>query len=155
MSDPASSGDSAATAGAASPAASSGNPAPIGAFGAKGSGLARGKRPSAATAPASPAAPAGYQPSALEVIRPQSEYKNPFTGETSVAAPVVNEPSPAPAAEGRIESAPTPVAAPVPEAAPVASQPAPAPVAAAPESDLFPFQPEAAARTEPELLGCQ
>jgi len=126
----------AATAGPASPAASPGNSAPIGSFGtAKGSGLLRGKRPTppAASAAASPAASSGFQPSALEVIRHQSEYKNPFTGETSVAAPVVNEPAP--------QAAPTPSVAPVQEVAapvvaqPVAAQPAPAPVA----GELFPF----------------
>jgi len=142
MSDPATSGDSAATAGAAIPAASSGNPAPVGTFGAKGSGLARGKRPTPASAPATSAAPTGYQPSALEVIRPQSEYKNPFTGETSVPTPVVNEPAP--------QAAPAPVAAPVfAEAAASAPAPvataAPAAPAAAPAQagDLFPFTPAA------------
>ena len=134
MSDPATSGDSAATAGAASSAAPTGTPAPAGSFGAKGSGLARGKRPSPpAASPAVSAAPSGYQPSALEVIRTQSEYKNPFTGETSVPAPVVNEPSPALVVESR--PAPTPAPAPAPvvvaEAAPAPIAPAPAPRPAA------------------------
>src|SRR5688572_15557672 len=63
-------------------------PAGFGSFGAtRGSGLARGKRPSAATASASASAPAGFKPTALEVITSQTEYKNPFTGETSVSAP--------------------------------------------------------------------
>ena len=49
-----------------------------------------------------------------EVIKPQSEYKNPFTGETSAPAAVVNEPAPqaAPAAP-----APAPVSAPAPAVA--------------------------------------
>jgi len=152
MSEPATSGDSAATAGAATPAATSGNPAPAGSFGAKGSGLARGKRPSPAQAASATPAPAtGYQPSALEVIRPQSEYKNPFTGETSVASPVVNEPAP----QAAPAPVPAPAAVPVAEtpAAPVAaasSEPAPA---AAPSGDLFPFTPagEAAPAAKAEL----
>src|SRR5262245_43829351 len=62
----------------------SGTP-PAGSFGAtRGSGLARGKRPGASAAPASPAPATGYKPTAVEVIAPASEYKNPFTGETSV-----------------------------------------------------------------------
>ena len=141
MSDPVTSGDFAATASQAAPA---------GSFGAKGSGLARGKRPSpAAVSTAAPAAPSGYQPSALEVIRPQSEYKNPFTGETSVAAPVVNEPAPqaAPAPVAPIAFvAPAPVIVAAP--APVAVQPVAAPVAtpSAPADELFPFTPPAAER---------
>ena len=123
---------SGATAGSAASAASSGNPAAVGSFGAKGSGLARGKRPSPHAAPAAAsAAPSGYQPSALEVIRPQSEYKNPFTGETSV--PVVNEPA--------LQAAPVP--APAPVAVQVASvAPAPAPKS----NDLFPFADDAASK---------
>ncbi len=125
MSDPATSGEPsgapAATAGPASPAASPGNSAPIGSFGtAKGSGLLRGKRPTppAASAANAPAA-SGYQPSTIEVIRPQSEYKNPFTGETSVPAPVVNEPAPqaAPPPPPAAVVAPTPAPAVVPPAA--------------------------------------
>jgi len=139
MSDPATSGDSAATAGAAFPAASSGTPAPAGSFGAKGSGLARGKRPShAAASTAAPAAPSGYQPSALEVIRPQSEYKNPFTGKTSVAAPIVNEPAPQAA-----PAAPVIAAAPAPVVSQPVAEPAATPAAA---EELFPFTPPAAER---------
>ncbi|MDB6126919.1 MAG: translation initiation factor [Verrucomicrobia bacterium] len=136
MSDQATSGgasdDSAATAGAANSAASSGNPASVGAFGAKGSGLARGKRPSPQAAPAASTAPSGYQPSALEVLRPQSEYKNPFTGETSV--PVVNEPAP--------QAAPIPIPAPAPVAPVARTAPAPAPK----EPELFPFTDEVATK---------
>lgn len=159
MSDPATSGDpsgaSAATAGPASPAA--GTPAPIGSFGtAKGSGLLRGKRPSApAASAASSPAPSGYQPSTIEVIRPQSEYKNPFTGETSVPAAarpepverVVNEPAP--------QAAPAPVPAPVPvvvkEIAPAAvSAPTPAPASSpAMDGELFPFSLNEAAAAKP------
>jgi len=139
MSDPVTSGDpsgaSAATAGTASTAATSGNPAPIGSFGtAKGSGLARGKRPSAPAASAASApAPSGYQPSTIEVIRPQSEYKNPFTGETSV--PAVPRPEPV----AKVVNEPAPQAAP-------ASTPAPAP---AMEGELFPFSLNAGAESKP------
>ena len=142
MSDPATSGEpsgaSAATAGPASTAASPGNSAPIGSFGtAKGSGLLRGKRPTPAAASAASApAPSGYQPSTIEVIRPQSEYKNPFTGETSVPTPVVNEPAPqaAPAPAEVVAQAPAPAAAPAP-----VSPPAPAAAPAAVSGELFPF----------------
>jgi len=70
-------------------------PAP-GQFGAtRGSGLARGKRPAPASASAS-AAPAstGFKPTAVAVITSQTEYKNPFTGETSVNVPRTHEPAP-------------------------------------------------------------
>ena len=99
-------------------------PAAFGSFGEnRGSGLLRGKRPAVASASANaPAAPSGYKPSALEVITPASEYKNPFTGEISVSAPRANEPV-APAAP----VAPAPVAPSPLAAAPVA----PAPVARA------------------------
>ncbi|MDB6167311.1 MAG: translation initiation factor [Verrucomicrobia bacterium] len=150
MSDQASSGQPseapAATAGPASTAASSGNqPAPAGSFGtAKGTGLSRGKRPSASAATAAPGTASGYQPSALEVLRPQSEYKNPFTGETSV--PVVNEPSAALPAESRSPSPPTP-----PVAAKEVAPPPAAALARAPanESELFPFTPDSSARPAP------
>lgn len=125
-----------ATAGTTPSVGSPGTP-PIGAFGStRGSGLARGKRPTpaASTAGAS-AAPSGYKPSALEVIRPQSEYKNPFTGETSVGAPASPEPA------ERIINEPAPQAA-SPET-PVASAPvfaaAPAPAPAPATAELFPF----------------
>ncbi len=169
MSDPVSSGDplgaSAATAASASPAA--GTTAPIGSFGtAKGSGLLRGKRPTPAAASAAPSAAAsGYQPSTIEVLRPASEYKNPFTGETSVPSPVVNEPAPQaaplPSVASAKEDAPAPVlviervpvAAPAPVAQPVvASAPvaAPAPAAASTsESELFPFTPTSAPERKP------
>ena len=127
---------SAATAGPTTSVGSSGNPAPVGAFGAKGSGLARGKRPSPQAAPAASTAPSGYQPSALEVLRPQSEYKNPFTGETSV--PVVNEP----AAQAAPTPTPTPIAAPTPIAPIARTAPAPAPN----EPEMFPFAAEPATK---------
>jgi len=70
---------------------------PPAAFGARGSGLARGKRP-AAPAPATATASNGeYRPTVIEVVAAKSDYKNPFT-ETAPAAPV-DEVKPIPAAE--------------------------------------------------------
>ena len=97
---------------------------PAGAFGSfganRGSGLARGKRPSVAAAPSAAAVPAGYKPSSVAVITSQSEYKNPFTGETSVTAPRANEPTPPdvplPSVSAvKEESAQAPVNSPIPE----------------------------------------
>ncbi len=97
MSDQPTSGEQvpapATPAGAAPVAVTPGDDRPIGAFGtARGSGLARGKR---ATPPAATAtAPAGsYKPTAIEVIKPQREYTNPFASEAPAAAPA-NEPAP-------------------------------------------------------------
>src|SRR5581483_6067311 len=79
---------------ASAPAEPASASAPAAAFGStRGSGLARGKRPVAPSAPSTtPAAPVGYTPTAVEIITPAREYKNPFTGETSVSAPPANEP---------------------------------------------------------------
>ena len=131
-------------------AASTGENPGFGAFGAnRGSGLARGKRPApAAAGTAAHAAPSGYKPSALEVITSKSEYVNPFTGETTVSAPVVNEPA-SPLASAKVEE---------PQAAPSASVPAPAmtaPVApmtapAVPAADLFPLDAPARSSVSPE-----
>jgi translation initiation factor IF-2 len=99
----------------------------FGSFGAKrGSGLARGKR-SSTPAPSAAAAPANgaYQPTAVEVITPPREYKNPFGVETPT--PVA---APAAVAEIEPESAPEALA-PSAEPAPAASapvEPPPAPV---------------------------
>src|SRR5688572_19883789 len=90
--------------------------------GTRGSGLLRGKRPStaAASSAGTPTPPAGFKPTALEVINAQSEYKNPFTGETSVTAPRTNEPAPpavplpSPAADKEV-AATAPANSPVPE----------------------------------------
>jgi len=79
------------------------------AFGtSRGSGLARGKR-KIATAPDTPAAQAannGYQPTAIEVITPKSEYANPFTGETVVETPR-QENAPQTEEEAKAEALPT------------------------------------------------
>ncbi len=112
------------------PASNASEPAAFGAFGGqRGSGLARGKRPTTAAASSTPAAPSGFKPSSLEVITPKSEYVNPFTGETAVTAPRANEPV--------IEAAPAPQPAAVP-----APAPAPAPVAevSAPAAEAAPAE---------------
>ncbi len=138
MSDQDQSGAS-APAPAPAPAASGAAPAatqPFGTFGTtRGSGLNRGKRVTPPAAPAAgSAASSGFKPSALEVITSKSEYVNPFTGETTVSAPVVNEPAPQ-AAPVITPPAPAPViaVAPAPVAAPVAAP------ATAQTTDLFPF----------------
>lgn len=143
MSDHDQSGAS-APAPAPAPAASGAAPAatqPFGTFGTtRGSGLNRGKRVTPPAAPAAgSAASSGFKPSALEVITSKSEYVNPFTGETTVSAPVVNEPAPQ-AAPVITPPAPAPVAAVVP--ASVATAVVAAPVAVketAQTADLFPF----------------
>jgi translation initiation factor IF-2 len=169
MSDHVTSGEpttaSAETAGAAPVAASSGNSAPIGSFGtAKGSGLSRGKRatPPAAASAAAPAATGSYQPTSVEVITSQSEYKNPFTGETTVRAPV-NEPAPQAALQATETAvkaiAPTPgQSAAAPESPAPAATPAPAVApAAAPADELFPFPPssEASAPARPAAASAE
>jgi hypothetical protein len=80
----------------------------------RGSGLARGKRSSSAAAPTGTPAKSDYKPTAVEIITPQREYKNPF------AAP---EAASAPASEPAIieETAPAEIAQ--PEARPIPSEP--------------------------------
>jgi hypothetical protein len=97
------------------PAASTETPA--GNFGStRGSGLARGKRASSAAAPTANPAKSDYKPTAVEVITPQREYKNPFASPEPASAPV-EEP-----VKVQIEAAPT-AAAIEPESRPVASVP--------------------------------
>ena len=87
---------------------------PFGAFGTtRGSGLARGKRPTPSAAPAAASATGAYQPTAIEVVTHQREYQNPFAPATPAPA-AVPAPVPAPvAAEVKPEPAPVPVAPPV------------------------------------------
>jgi len=93
----------------------------------RGSGLARGKRPSTAAASAASAAPSDYKPTAIEVVSAPREYINPFApAETPAAEPA---PAPAPVVESLpvIETVPAPAAvapAPAPAPAPVAEEPA-------------------------------
>jgi len=104
--------DASVTAPVPSPGQANTGTAQPGEFGAtRGSGLLRGKRPSAPAAPTASPAPSGsYKPTALEVITPQSEYRNPFTGETSVGKPAASA-----AATPLEEEAPAAPTAPVPE----------------------------------------
>jgi translation initiation factor IF-2 len=97
------------------PAASAETPA--GTFGStRGSGLIRGKRSPSATAHAASPAKSDYKPTAVEVIIPEREYKNPFASQ---------EPESAPAAEpAKIETTAAPAAATVEPEAPAAPAPA-------------------------------
>lgn len=76
-------------------------PAPAAAFPSfgttRGSGLARGKRPSTAAASAASTAPSDYKPTAIEVVNAPREYTNPF-------APATPEPAEQPAAPAAIET---------------------------------------------------
>ena len=104
-------------------------PAPAAAFPSfgttRGSGLARGKRPSTAAASAASTAPSDYKPTAIEVVNAPREYTNPFApANPEPAAPAA---TPAPAAEvapviETVAPAPAPVAEAAP--APVAEEPA-------------------------------
>lgn len=108
----------------------------------RGSGLARGKRPSPAAASAASAAPTDYKPTAIEVVNAPREYTNPFAPATP--EPAEQAPAPAPAAA----TAATPVIEP---AAPAAA-PAPTPVAPAPveeESAQLNILPPAQQRNAP------
>jgi hypothetical protein len=96
----------------------------------RGSGLARGKRPTGATAPTATQAKLDYKPTSLEIITPQREYKNPFASAEPVSAPA-SEPA-------KIETPAAPVAA-VEEP----KQEAPA--------DVPMFSPEPVAEEKPEL----
>ena len=93
MTDPVQSGGDAPAAEPNAGVPPSGATQPFGTFSSiRGSGLARGKR--STTPAAASAAPAGtgeYKPTALEVIIPEREYKNPFGGpsaETSAKAEI-------------------------------------------------------------------
>jgi hypothetical protein len=113
---------------------------PPAAFGARGSGLARGKRP-AGPAPATTTASNGeYRPTAIEVIAAKSDYKNPFV-ESAPAAPA-DEVKPTPAAES---PAPTASVAtkPIPPAAIAPVEPvviAPVEPAAKPQLNILPAE---------------
>ncbi len=166
MSDPVTSGTAASTAPAetdsATPSVSAqGATQPFGSFGAtRGSGLLRGKAKRPAAPAAAAAAPGGYQPSSIEVITTKSEYKNPFTGETSVASPVSPQPVAQVINEPVAPAVPQAIVAPVAAARPVVATPMvrPAPVAVGPPtvaatSELFPLdEPAAAQKSELNIL---
>ena len=119
------------------PAASAETPAAS--FGStRGSGLARGRRPSGAQAPSANPVASDYKPTSVEIITAQREYKNPF------ASP---EPENVPAAEPVQQQAP--VAAPAP-VAPVAARVEPQAVAAEPVIEAV--EEPAAERREIQIL---
>jgi len=96
------------------------NPAPDAAFPTfgttRGSGLARGKRPSTSPAAATAsAAPTDYKPTAIEVVHAPREYTNPFAPVNPEPAASVESPAPAPVQET------APVAPMIETRAPVAS----------------------------------
>lgn len=114
----------------------------------RGSGLARGKRASAASASSSTPPASDYKPTAIEVVSAPREYTNPF----APAETPVTEAAPAPVAEAAPVIQPaTPAPAPVAEAAPVApaiEQPAAAPAQAEAPAELN-ILPPAEQRTAP------
>lgn len=117
--------------------AASAEPLPAATFGSgRGSGLARGKRSSSVTAPSAAPVKADYKPTAVQVITPAREYKNPFASPEPANVPV-SEPA---QAEGA--AAPEVKTESQPEASP--AQPAPAlpaheePSPAKPEIQILP-----------------
>ena len=118
---------------------------PAASFGStRGSGLARGKRPSGAAAPAAAPVKSDYKPTSVAIITPEREYKNPF------ASP---EPASPPAAEPAIIETPIAAVAPAAEVAPVAA-PVVAPVAAepVPEPAVEPEPVHAEEKSEIQIL---
>lgn len=81
------------------------SPAAPASFGStRGSGLARGKRPSHGPAPTPTASNSEYKPTAIEIVNAPREYQNPFAPAT---------PEPAPRAE--VTASEVPAATPRPE----------------------------------------
>lgn len=119
----------------ASAPAPTASPEPTLTFGtSRGSGLARGKRTSTPAASAAPA-PSGYQPTAIELVTPVREYKNPFAPEEPAPAPAAKEtvPTPAPVVETPAAAPAAPIFTPVARVDEIAPAPAvAAPVAATP-----------------------
>jgi len=111
--------------------------APAPSFGStRGSGLARGKRPSSGPASTAAAAtPTGYKPTAIEILNAPREYQNPF-------APATPEPV-APAVTELSASVVTPAAVPLPSVAvapaPIIRAPATARVSVKPTNEMFPL----------------
>jgi len=131
-------------------------PAAAPSFGtSRGSGLARGKRPSApapATAANKDASIGAYQPTSIQVVNHQTEYKNPFAPEPAPVAVEttvkIEQPTASVLAEQPAPAAPTPVAevAPAATPAPVATfTPTPKAVVE-PKSELKILPPEEKAR---------
>jgi len=109
----------------------------------RGSGLARGKRPSGAAAPAAAPVKSDYKPTSLAIITPEREYKNPF------ASP---EPASLPAEEPAKVEAPIAEAAPVAVAAPAPVEQSPTPVEQSPAPVEQPEQEPLAERSEIQIL---
>jgi len=113
----------------------------------RGSGLARGKRPTSPAPQAASAAPAtDYKPTAVSIVTAPTEYKNPFAPPAPPAQVAAEVKAPAPAAA---EAAPAPVAATPPPAADTVVPPA---AASEPEpeakAELKILPPEAPKRVE-------
>jgi len=95
----------------------------------RGSGLARGKRPSAGPAAATAAAPSDYKPTAIEVVNAPREYTNPFApaeevAPAPVAVPVVVPSTPVQASSPVAADLATFSSAQVDAPAPIADEPA-------------------------------
>jgi translation initiation factor IF-2 len=100
---------------------------PAAAFGSsRGSGLARGKRSPSAAAPSATPVKADYKPTAVQVITPAREYRNPFASPEPANAPA-SEPAQADGSVGAEAKA---------EAQP--EQTPPAPAADKPEIQILP-----------------
>jgi translation initiation factor IF-2 len=105
---------------------------PAASFGSgRGSGLARGRRSPSASAPSATPVKADYKPTAVQVITPTREYRNPFASPEPANAPASEpaqsegsapaeakaeaQPEQAPKAEAQPEQAPAPASAERPE----------------------------------------
>ncbi|HYC72925.1 MAG TPA: hypothetical protein VEB66_17065 [Opitutaceae bacterium] len=123
--------------GTATPSAPASPAAPASFGSTRGSGLARGKRPSQGPASASAsAAPSDYRPTAIEIVNAPREYQNPFA-----PAPAATDVNPEPAAPSAAPVAGTSLPS-VPEvSAPKAS--------VAPKADVTPTEDIAAPEADP------
>ena len=82
------------------PASPNTNPTPSTFGNTRGSGLARGKRPSGQSAQAPSAAPAAdYKPTAVSILTAPTEYKNPFAPPAPADEAKAAAPNPPPSAE--------------------------------------------------------
>jgi len=155
MTDPETSGASANAAPAETTGAhaAAGSTQEFGTFGStRGSGLARGKRAISTAAPAASAPSGEYKPTAIEVVVPQREYKNPF-GETTPAIEAAPAPAPAPEAPRAVLAVPE-----VPQPAVPAPEPTPKPAAVVaaeiePEKAVLNILPPADAKRPPVHWG--
>lgn len=110
----------------------------------RGSGLARGKRPTTSGPATSTAAtPTGYTPTAIEIVTAPREYQNPFAPAETPAAATPEPTAPAaPAPVAPVENV-APVATPAPrELFPLEESSAPAPAAAEEPAELNILPPE-------------